>query len=289
MQHKNSTYSDIHTFANAVARVEKFLKREKREKKRYYEPTRMLYLKLAQKLEECAKLAYQLAGKQSWADAVNCKPVERKVTVEPVKEVISESAFELLLDTVDNAPATTTETHFVEKSTAKKIVSSYLKACKPLTSGKKFSNYEQSMKCALLLSNWLQLRFSRKSDIFHYNPENIKIWIDRFIYAYGYHWKYHLLSKFELDLQDWFTSLKKMDCKYPLPAFIFNMESEDDPDMYCAECILLERTIKIVIYSDDFYPDQLHSIEKKVLDKRPEYIGLSTEELRSRCVESLKE
>ena len=89
MQHKNSTYSDIHTFANAVARVEKFLKREKREKKRYYEPTRMLYLKLAQKLEECAKLAYQLAGKQSRADAVNCKPVERKVTVEPVKEVIT--------------------------------------------------------------------------------------------------------------------------------------------------------------------------------------------------------
>lgn len=288
MQKKNSTYSDIYTFANAVTRVEKFLRREKRLSKRYYEPTRMLYLKLAQKLEECAKLAYQLAGRHLFAENVsqNCKPVEKIST--PVPEVISEPAFELLLSSAGStdsssqvAPAVDTLSE--ERKAAKKIVSNYLKACRPLVTGQKFSECEASAKCASLLSMWLQLRFSKKSAVFRYRPENIKIWIDRFIYAYGYHWKNHLTAKFELDLQDWFTTLRKEDCKYPLPAFIFNMEDEDDPDMYCAETIVLERMIKIVIYSDQFYEDQLHSIEKKVLLKCPEYIGLSLNELISRC------
>ena len=285
MQKKNSTYSDIYTFANAVARVEKFLRREKKQQKRYYEPTRMLYLKLAQKLEECAKLAYQLAGKHLYAESVerNCKIVETTST--PVAEVISEPAFEYMLSTVGD-PVPTPGKVEEPRSEAKKIVSGYLKTCKPLASGKKFTTCEQSAKCASLLSAWIQLRFGRKSDVFHYNPENIKVWIDRFIYAYGYHWKNHLLPKFEVDLSDWMTSLRKVDCKYPLPAFIFNMESDDDPDMYCAESIVLERTIKIVMYSDNFYPDQLHSIEKKVLLERPEYIGLSLDELRSRCSET---
>lgn len=288
MQKKNSTYSDIYTFANAVSRVEKFLRREKRLEKRHYEPTRMLYLKLAQKLEECAKLAYQLAGKYILADNVsqNCKPVEKIITPEP--EVISEPAFELLLSSVETAEsrlAAVPEPVSEERKAAKKIVSTYLKSCKPLATGEKFSECEAAAKCASLLSMWIQLRFSKRSAVFRYRPENIKIWIDRFIYAYGYHWRNHLTAKFELDLQDWFTTLRKEDCKYPLPAFIFNMEDEDDPDMYCAETIVLERMIKIVMYSDQFYEDQLHSIEKKVLLKCPEYIGLSLNELISRCSE----
>lgn len=286
MQKKGSTYSDIHTFANAVARVEKFLKRACSQKKRYYEPTRMLYLKIAQTLENCAKLAYQLAGKQIDAATVekNCRPVVKNISL--AKEVISDSAFELVLASVDKAEeAKPVQVSKDRQITAKQTISRYLRSCKLLANSARYEQKEVA-RCAMLLSNWLQLRFGKKSDVFHYNSENIKVWIDRFIYAYGYHWKVHLLNKFELDLKDWSDSLRKVDCKYPLPAFIFNMESDDDPDMYCAECIVLERMIKIVIYTDDFYPDQLHSIEKKVLIERPEYIGLTIDELKSKCSDS---
>ena len=278
MQKKGSTYSDIHTFANAVYKIEKFLKRAISQKKRYYEPTRMLYLKLAQKLESCAKLAYQLAGKQ--IDEQPHIVAQPKV---PVKEVISEPVFDLVLSSMDK-PAVN-DSGKISKDDAKKIVSTYLKCNKKLASRAGFDNNEHVIKCASLLSSWLQLRFGKKSNIFHYNPENIKVWIDRFIYAYSYHWKFHLLAKFETDLNDWMTALRKLDCKYPLPAFIFNITDEDDPDLFCVEAMYLERMIKIVIYSDAFYPKQLHSIENRVLQEHPEFGGLETGQLALLCTE----
>lgn len=283
MQKKGSTYSDIHTFANAVYKIEKFLKRAVSQKKRYYEPTRMLYLKLAQKLESCAKLAYQLAGKQVEEQPHIVAPPKVKSSV-PVKEVISEPVFDLVLSSMDK-PAVTAENGRLSKDDAKKIVRTYLKCNKKLSSKSEFARNQHAIQCASLLSSWLQLRFGKKSTIFHYNPENIKVWIDRFIYAYSYHWKFHLLAKFETDLNDWIVTLKKLDCKYPLPAFIFNMEDEDDPDMYCVEAMFLERVIKIVIYNDEFYPKQLHSIETRVLQEHPEFGGLETGQLELLCTE----
>ena len=281
MQKKGSTYSDIHTFANAVSKIEKFLKRAISQNKRYYEPTRLLYIKLAQKLEYCSKLAYQLAGKQvEERPTKQVKPVE--VVTGPLKtDIVSEPVFELALSSMNKpAPVLSKPT-----STSKQIVGTYLKSCKRLAAGREFAEYEQAVKCGALLCTWIQLRFGTKSTVFHYNAENIKIWIDRFIYAYGYHWRCRLLPKFESDIQDWFTSLRKSDCKYPLPAFIFNMESDEDPEMYCAESLLLERTIKIVIYSEVFYPEQLSTIAAKVLIEHPEYKDLSTDELYTTCVE----
>ena len=281
MQKKGSTYSDIHTFANAVAKMEKFLKREVSRKKRYYEPTRLLYIKLAQKLEECVRLAYRLAGKK-----VTLRITVEEITEEPrpQADVISEPVFDLAMTSMQNASTSQSVMPKVDKQTSKKIVASYLIAGRKLAAGQGMPD-KQVKKCASLLSMWLQLRFGRKSDIFHYNPENIKSWIDRFIYAYGYHWHYHLIEKFELDLNDWFTSLRKVDCKYPLPSFIFNMESEDDTDMYCAESVLLERQIKIVIYSDAFYPEHIHSIESKVVEYHPEFKGFTDKDLQDKCAE----
>lgn len=284
MQKKGSTYSDIHTFANAVAKMEKFLKREISRKKRYYEPTRLLYIKLAQKLEECVKIAYRLAGKK----------VTLKITVEELKEepaphvdIISEPVFDLAMSSMQNSSTSQLPVK-VDKHAAKKIVATYLIAGKKLASGQGFGNYRQVLKCASLMSQWLQLRFGRKSDMFHYNPENIKIWIDKFIYAYGYHWHYQLSDKFEIDLNDWFDSMRKVDCKYPLPSFIFGFgtESDDDPDIYCAEVLLLERLLKIVIYSDAFYPEQMHNIEPKILSIHPEYAELKPVELYEKCTET---
>lgn len=279
-------YDSIQSMFNLVSRLERHLKiwKIKALNSRLYEPTRLKMYKLAQRLEKCANLAYELSRSSREVDVESRyekKQENRAKQISSHSSMEEESATKELPDPFPlNSKADVEPSQY--QLSPKQIVREYMIRSNKLASSVANFHEEGVTKCAALMSEWLQVRFS-KSELsnFYYNASNIGMWVDKFIMSFAYHWKYRITEKFELDFRQWITEVRTHGNDYPLPKFIFDVE-EDGDDVFSPESIYLERVLKIVMYDRNFFPDNLHSVEDTVTAHDSTLYHLSNKELKER-------
>ena len=142
-----------------------------------------------------------------------------------------------------------------------------------------------------ILNFWYQSRFTPavRNPNFHFKANRIHEWIDLMMIAAGHSLHEGQFPSFISDMNAWIKLLNTpKDETWVLPYCVLQL-AKADPSIYTQEAVLIESMVKPFIYDDSFYPNELHSIRKIVIDNSSfSTIDLSLESILQSCPRLLR-
>lgn len=155
---------------------------------------------------------------------------------------------------------------------AKEVVSHF--SNKLLDASKSGTFLLQSTLCCRSISNWFTLRFTNRprASLFKYNAQKIPDWIDAIILSYGKAIEEGRRPEFEAKFSEWLATTADQENKWALPPDVQHVMSSVSPSDYTLASVILEYTLKPLLYSETFFPEYTHSIEARVKVMHPDLV-----------------
>lgn len=226
---------------------------------RLYGATKRRLSSVSEELEECMLIIHDIVNESPTISSSEFADFHDCPSVAP-----SEFSYD---DDLMDVDALTISSLACPDYSARDIVSTYSARINECASSPATGVLQINQFCHML-HNWYQYRFTppNRNPKFFFKATRIHEWIDLLIIASGHAMHENRFPKFKSDLEEWASKLDEApDDTWVLPYSVLQYKKLKS-DLCTREAVLIERVVKPKLYSSDFYPDEMNSVERIVID-----------------------